>query len=91
MTVMPRPIDRADPANALVISDEAPYFNNTPGVWRRITARRPNSNGIYITLTNQMTLSKAKRILKTPKSSKLGKKTSPSVWKKPEPPIATCR
>jgi hypothetical protein len=38
MTAMPREIDRATPANALVISDETLYFNNTPGVWRRITA-----------------------------------------------------
>jgi IS4 transposase len=28
--------------------------NNTPGVWRRITASCPDSNEIYITLTNQM-------------------------------------
>ena len=57
MTVMPRLIDRANPANALVISDETLSFNNTPGVWRRITASCPDSEEIYITLTNQMTLS----------------------------------
>jgi hypothetical protein len=57
MTAMPRGIDHANPANALVISDETIYFNNTPGVWRRITASCPDSDGIYITLTNQMTLS----------------------------------
>ena len=57
LTVMPRPIDRTNPANALVISDETLYFNNTPGVWRRITASCPDSDEIYITLTNQMTLS----------------------------------
>ena len=57
LTVMPRPIDRTNPANALVISDETLYFNNTPGVWRRITASCPDSEEIYITLTNQMTLS----------------------------------
>lgn len=57
MTVIPREIDRANPANALVISDETLYFNNTPGVWRRITASCPDSDEIYITLTNQMTLS----------------------------------
>ena len=57
MTVMPRPLDRTNPANALVISDETLYFNNTPGVWRRITASSPDSDEIYITLTNQMNLS----------------------------------
>ena len=57
LTVMPRPIDRTNPANALVISDETLHFNNTPGVWRRITASCPDSEEIYITLTNQMTLS----------------------------------
>ena len=57
LTVMPRSIDRTNPANALVISDETLYFNNTPGVWRRITASCPDSEEIYITLTNQMTLS----------------------------------
>lgn len=57
MTAMPREIDRANPANALVISDETLYFNNTPGAWRRITASCPDSDEIYITLTNQMTLS----------------------------------
>jgi hypothetical protein len=56
MTVMPRPFDRANPANSLVISDETLYFNNTPGVWRRITPSCPDSEEIYITLTNQMTL-----------------------------------
>ena len=57
MTAMPRQIDLTNPANALVISDETIYFNNTPGVWRRITASCPDSDEIYITLTNQMTLS----------------------------------
>jgi hypothetical protein len=54
MTVIPREIDRANPANKLVISDETLYFNNTPGLWRRITASCPDSDEIYITLTNQM-------------------------------------
>ena len=54
MTVIPREIDRSHPANELVISDETLYFNNTPGVWRRITASCPDSDEIYITLTNQM-------------------------------------
>ena len=57
MTAMPRKIDHTNPANALVLSDETLYFNNTPGVWRRITASCPDSDEIYITLTNQMTLS----------------------------------
>ena len=57
LTAIPRPFDPAHPANALVISDEILYFNNTPGTWRRITARCPDSEEIYTTLTNQMTLS----------------------------------
>lgn len=57
MTAMPREVDRSKPANALVISDETLYFNNTPGVWRRITASCPDSDEIYVTLTNQMNLS----------------------------------
>lgn len=57
MTTMPREIDRAKAANALVLKDETIYFNNTPGVWRKITASCPDSDEIYITLTNQMTLS----------------------------------
>jgi len=56
LTVMPRPIDRANPANALVTADETVYFNNTPGTWRRITATCPDSDEVYVTLTNEMTL-----------------------------------
>jgi hypothetical protein len=56
LTVMPRPIDRGNPANALVTADETVYFNNTPGVWRRITATCPDSDELYVTLTNEMTL-----------------------------------
>lgn len=56
LTVMPRPIDRGNPANALIIADETVYFNNTPGVWRRITATCPDSDEVYVTLTNEMTL-----------------------------------
>lgn len=56
MTAMDREIDRTHPANALVLRDETIYFNNTPGVWRRITASCPDSDEIYITLSNQMTL-----------------------------------
>jgi len=57
MSAIPRQIDRTLPANALVISDETLYFNNTPGSWRRITASCPDSEEVYVTLTNQMTLS----------------------------------
>jgi hypothetical protein len=57
MTAMPREVDRTHPANALIISDETISFNNTPGTWRRITANCPDSDEIYITLTDQMTLS----------------------------------
>jgi hypothetical protein len=57
MSAIPRQIDRTLPANALIISDETLYFNNTPGSWRRITASRPDSEEVYVTLTNQMTLS----------------------------------
>lgn len=57
MTTLPRVIDHGNPANALVILDETLYFNNTPGTWRKITATCPDSDEIYITLTNQMTLS----------------------------------
>jgi hypothetical protein len=56
MTLLPREIDRSNPANALIISDEIAYFNNTPGVMRKITASCPDSDEIYISLTNQMTL-----------------------------------
>lgn len=54
MTAIPREVDRTQSANALILSDETLYFNNTPGVWRRITASCPDSDEIYITLTNQM-------------------------------------
>ena len=57
LTVIPREIDHSHPTNALVINDETLYFNNTPGVWRRITSTCPDSEEIYVTLTNQMTLS----------------------------------
>ena len=56
LTVIPRPIDRSNPANALVIADETVYFDNTPGTWRRITASCPDSDELYVTLTNEMTL-----------------------------------
>ena len=56
MTAMPRPIDRSHRANALVISDETVYFNNSPGAWRRITVKSADSDEIHILLTNEMTL-----------------------------------
>ncbi len=56
MTVIPQPIDRSNSANALVTADETVYFNNTPGVWRRITATCPDSDEVYVTLTNEMNL-----------------------------------
>lgn len=56
MTVIPRQIDQTQSVNALVLKDETLYFDNTPGVWRRITASCPDSDEIHITLTNQMTL-----------------------------------
>jgi hypothetical protein len=56
LTVIPRPIERTNSANAMVIADETVYFNNTPGVWRRITATCPDSDELYVTLTNEMTL-----------------------------------
>ena len=56
MTAVTRPVDAANPANALVLADETVYFNNTSGVWRRITAACPDSNELYVSLTNEMTL-----------------------------------
>ena len=56
LTVIPRPIDRDNPANALIISDETVMFDNTPGSWRRITAKGADSDELYVTLTNEMTL-----------------------------------
>lgn len=56
MTVIPREVDRADPVNALVLADETVYFDNHPGVWRRITALKPDTGESHVSLTNQMTL-----------------------------------
>lgn len=56
MTVMPRPVDRANPANSMVVSDETLYFNNAPGPWRRIIVKSPDSAEIHVLLTNEMTL-----------------------------------
>lgn len=49
-------MDRSDPVNALVIPDETVYFANQPGVWRRITALKPDTGENHVSLTNQMTL-----------------------------------
>ena len=57
MTLIPREVDRGHPANALIVSDETAYFNNTPGTWRKIVASNPDNGEIHITFTNQMTLS----------------------------------
>lgn len=56
MTAIPRPFDPANPANILVLSDEMIHFSNHPGVWRRITAKSPESDEIHVILTNEMTL-----------------------------------
>ena len=48
MTAIPLPVDRANHANALVISDEMVHFDNTPGAWRRITAACPDSDEVYV-------------------------------------------
>ena len=56
MTTMARAFDADHPANRLVISDETVLFNNTPGTWRKITSRGADSDEIYITLTNELTL-----------------------------------
>lgn len=56
LTTMPRDFDRDHHANSLVISDEMVYFNNTPGSWRKITTRCSDSDKIFITLSNEMTL-----------------------------------
>lgn len=57
MSSIAKDIDRTNPLNEWVISDEILYFNNTPGSWRKITATCPITEEIYITLTNQMTVS----------------------------------
>ena len=54
MTTMARPVDRAHPANALVISDETVLFNNTPGAWRKITVKAADSDEIHVLLTNEL-------------------------------------
>jgi hypothetical protein len=45
------------PANELVLKDETHYFDFTSSTWLKITASSPDSDEIYITLTNQMTVS----------------------------------
>ena len=56
LTTLLRAFDADHPANRLVISDETVLFNNTPGTWRKITSRSADSDEIYITLTNELTL-----------------------------------
>jgi hypothetical protein len=56
MTAIARAFDPDHPANSLVISDETVCFNNSPGAWRRITSRCADSDEVFITLTNEMTL-----------------------------------
>lgn len=56
ITVTSRDFDTENPVNAMIISDETVYFKNTPGAWRKITASCPDSDEIYITFTNEMTL-----------------------------------
>ena len=56
LTAVPLPIDSLHPLSALILSDEMVHFNNTPGVWRKITAKSPDSDEIHIILTNEMTL-----------------------------------
>ncbi len=56
VTASDRPIDRTNPANQLIISDETVVFKDTPGHWRKLTARAPDSDAIHILLTNEMTL-----------------------------------
>jgi hypothetical protein len=49
-------MDRTNPANELIIRDETVTFKDTPGTWRKLTARAPDSDAIHILLTNEMTL-----------------------------------
>ena len=56
LTASARPIDRAHPANQLILSDETVTFNDTPGTWRKMTAQAPDSDALHILLSNEMTL-----------------------------------
>ena len=56
VTTSARPIARTNPANELIISDETVTFQDTPGTWRKLTARAPDSEEIHTLLTNEMTL-----------------------------------
>ena len=56
VTTSSQPIDRTNPANQLIISDETVAFKDTPGHWRKLTARAPDSDAMHILLTNEMTL-----------------------------------
>lgn len=55
LTCVTREIDRANRVNDLILTDETITFKDR-GTWRKITARCPDSDDIFITLTNQMTL-----------------------------------
>ncbi len=48
-------IDRSNPANEMILSDEKVTFKSK-GVWRRITGRSPDGDETFVILTNQMTL-----------------------------------
>ena len=47
---------RTNPAHELIISDETVTFQDTPGTWRKITARAPDRDESHTLLTNEMTL-----------------------------------
>jgi hypothetical protein len=49
-------MDRSNPANQLILSDETVTFNDTPGTWRKLTAQAPESDAAHILLTNEMSL-----------------------------------
>ena len=56
VTASARPMDRSNPANQLILSDETVTFNDTPGTWRKLTAQAPESDAAHILLTNEMSL-----------------------------------
>ena len=56
VTSIPREIDRSNPANALVISDETITFKGAKGNWRKITSWSPDHQEVYTVLANEMTL-----------------------------------
>lgn len=56
LTTVANEIDRSNHLNAMILSDETVTFNDGRGTWRKITASCPDSDDIFIILTNQMTL-----------------------------------